>query len=228
MKFLAVILLLIVEYYLYRIAFAKRKGTKKNNAIPSGKSKTLPDVMGKSRFVLPDLSKPLQTPATLEKNEKRDEKPNIFAAETKEKRPVAIPAEQMDEVFNDDSNPAILSIPLEENDEEEIDLEAEEAEELHRTLGHEPVWAEGIDYDDLQTVVKVVQEQPDEVNEETGRKLAEIENTELIEQLVSEDEGKKNWIKAVVERNIQSIIPETENENSGTIDCGNFDVADIL
>jgi len=186
LRLLATVIMLIALFLLYRIAYPKQASPKKDNETTRGKPESVPDVMGKSRFVLPDRSKPQQTPATLQETEKREEKPDIFAAETKKERPVAIPAEQVNEVFDDNSNSEIMSIPLddENEDESEIDFEAEEAEELHRALGHEPVTAEGIDYDKLRTVVKVVNEQPEEVSEETGRTLVALENTDMFEKLV--------------------------------------------
>jgi hypothetical protein len=227
MKLFAAAVMCIALYFLYRIAFPKQVSTKKDNETPVEKPKSLPDVMGKSRFVLPDRSKPLQTPATLPETEKEVEKEPIFAGKTEEERSVAIPAEQFDEVFNDNSNPEIMSVPLEDDNEDEIDFEAEEAEELGRMLGREPVLAEGMDYDDLQTVVKVVKEQPNEVSEETVRTLTELENTDMFEMLASGSEAKMNWIKSIVARNVQNRMPETENIISD-IDYGKFDVADIL
>ncbi|GHT01119.1 hypothetical protein FACS189421_13670 [Bacteroidia bacterium] len=146
-----------------------------------------------------------------------------------EKPSAVIPPEELDEVFADEPNPEILSIPL-DDDDEEIDYKAEEEEaELGRTLGHGTVMAEGIDYDKLQTAVKAVMEQPEDVSEETGRTIVELENTDMFEMLVSGDEGKMNWIKAVVERNIQKVMPETEDETSGAnFDYGDFDVADYV
>lgn len=224
MKHFAIIIMCIALYLLYRIAYPKRVDTKKDDKIPDKKPDSVPDVMGKSRFVLSERSKPLQTPATLGKTEKGQEKASIFAPETGKKQSAIIPAEQLDEVFGD--NPEIMSISLEYEEDNDMDFEAEEAEELSRMLGHEPVLADGMDYDNLQTVVKIVQEQPDEVNEETGRTLAALENTDMFEMLVSGDEGKLSWIQAIIERSIQKIIFETENENPDT-DYGDF-VADFL
>ncbi|GHU83199.1 hypothetical protein FACS189415_5050 [Bacteroidia bacterium] len=230
MKLLALLIMLAALFLLYRIAYPKQADTKKgNDTAPPEKPKVANDVMGKSRFVLPDRSKPLQTPATLSETETTSEKPVIFAAETEEKPSGIIPSEELDEVFADEPNPEILSIPL-DDDDEEIDYEAEEEEaELGRTLGHEAVMAEGIDYDKLQTAVKAVMEQPEDVSEETGRTIVELENTDMFEMLVSGDEGKMNWIKAVVERNIQKVMPETEDETSdANFDYGDFDVADYV
>jgi len=222
-KILVLIIMLIALFLLYRIAYPKQINPKKDSDIANEKPKTVPDVMGKSRFVLPDRSKPLQTPATSPENEKPEEKSDIFAAETEKKRSAVIPAEQLNEVFGDEPNLEILSLPL--DDDNEIDFEAEEAEELRQTLGQEAGYADGMDYDDLENMITVVQEQPDEVSEETGRTLAALENTDMFEMLVSGDEGKMNWIKSVVERNIRNTMPEAESE---TADYGNFDIADIL
>jgi len=231
MKLLALIIMLIALFLMHRIAYPKQTNTKKDDATPKEKTKSLPNVMGKSRFVLPDRSKPLQTPATVLETGKEVEKESTFAAETEEQRSVAIPAEQLDEVFGDEPNIEVMSFPLEtesgNEDDNEVDFEAEEAEELRQALGHEALFADGIDYDDLQTVVKVVKEQPDEVSEETGRTLIALENTDMFEMLVSGDEGKGNWIKSIVERCVQNKIEKTENSISD-IDCGNFDVSDFL
>ena len=231
MKIFSIVIMLIALFLLYRIAYPKKEDVKKDNDIPSEKPKSRPNIMGKSRFVLPDRSKPLQTPATIPETEKAVEKEPIFAAEPEEKQPVAIPAEQLDEVFGDESNPEVMSLPLEDENENEseqeseIDFEAEEAEEIQRVLGHEVIFADGFDYDGLQTVVKVVKEQPDEVSEEIGKQLEELENTDMFEWLVSK--GKGDWIKSVIERSVQNKIIKIENSISD-IDYGNFDVADIL
>jgi len=232
MKLIVITIIFIALFLLYRIAYPRQSGKKKENKIPEKKPEFTSDVMGKSRFVPPDRSKPLQTPATTPETEKRDEKPYIFAAKTEEKRSAEIPAEQLDEVFAYDSNPEIMSIPLETEEESEteteIDFEAEEAEELRRALGQEATMADGIDYDDLQNAVKVVKSQPNLISEETGRTLAQLENTDMFEKLVSGDGGKMNWIKGVVDRCIQNMLPQMEDTFSGTEDYGNFDVADFL
>jgi hypothetical protein len=214
---------------LYRIAYPKQ--IKKDSEPQSETPKKLPDVMGKSRFVLPDRSKPMQTPATLQKLDKEVEKASIFATETEEKAPVNISAQSFDKVLDDGENPAILSIALEnendETEENEIDFEAEEAEELNSVLGHEPEYAHGVDYGELQNVAQAVKEQPDEVSEETAGTLVKLENTDMFEQLVSGDEGKRSWITAIIDRSIQSRMPETEDATSDT-DYGDFDVAGFL
>jgi len=228
MKLLVLFIIHIALFLLYRIAFSKQADTKKNTDASTEKPKSVLDVMGKSRFVLPDRSQPLQTPATLRETEKEDEKPDIFAPETEGNRSAVIPADRLDEVFDDEPNP-VMSLPLEDENEDdsEPNFEAEEEEEMRRESGHEPMLADGMDYDDLRTVVKVVREQPETVSEATAGTLTALENTDMFEMLASGDEGIMNWIKSVIERHIRNTMPETEAETSDAIDYGDF-VADFL
>ncbi|MDR1951292.1 MAG: hypothetical protein LBP96_03580 [Bacteroidales bacterium] len=240
MKLVAIIILLIALFLLYRIAYPKQSVEKKDNETLPEKPKSLPDVVGKSRFVLPHRSQPLQTPATSQDSEKEKEKPLTFAPESENNRSIAIPPERLDNAFLNKQNSDNSSLPpdvdtedgtgieVDDDDETDIDIEAEEAEELNRALGHEAVYADGIDYYDLQTVVKIVKEQPAEVSKKTADTITALEHTDMFELLASGDEGKMNWIKSIIERNIQKLLPETENENYGTTtDYGNF-TADFL
>ena len=82
MKYLALIIMLFALYLLYRIAYTKQSAAQKSDAIPDKGNKNVRSVMGKSRFVLPDRSQPLQTTATQLDSEKREDKPPTFASET--------------------------------------------------------------------------------------------------------------------------------------------------
>jgi hypothetical protein len=238
MQLFAILIMLVALFFLYRIAFPKRENGQEDRDIPpSEPPKACPDVMGKSRYVRPEQSRLLPTAATLPEIEKEMSKPDIFAPETDEKPSAVIPAGQLDEVFGNDTDNDMMSLSLEaipendedededEDEEKEIDWEVEEeAEERNHLSGYEPEYAVGMDYDDLQSVAKVVREQPDEVSEETGKTLVTLEHTDMFEWLVSGDAGKANWIKAVIERNIRKTMPDrekTEDENSDT-DYGDF------
>ncbi|MDR1984732.1 MAG: hypothetical protein LBQ28_07915 [Prevotellaceae bacterium] len=229
MKLLALLIMLAALYLLYRIAYPKQMDIKKSDAIPEKEEKADCDVMGKSRFVLPDRSQPQQSPATILETEKANEKADIFATETEEQQSAAISADELDEVFGENVNPEILSIPLDDSsDDDDIDYASEEeTEELNMVLGNDAALADGFDYDELQSTVKIVKEQPETVDEKTGRIMVELEHTDMFEMLVSGNESKMNWIKSVIDRQVQSMIPETENETSD-IDYGNFDIADFL
>jgi hypothetical protein len=239
MKLLAIIIMLAALYLLYRIACPKQPDTAKGGGdIPRKEEKPARSVIGKSRFVLPARSQPLQTTATEMDIEKSEEKPAIFAAETEEKRSAEIPAEELDEAFGKDGNPGIMSIPLdypdiEIDDDEDGDInfeaeEAEEAEEPGKVAGHEAIYADGYDFDDLQTVAQAVREQPETVSEQTGKTLVALEHTELLALLAGDDNSKVNWIKMVIDRHVQSTTPETETEVSTNTDYGDFEIADFL
>jgi hypothetical protein len=235
MKFLAIAIMLAALYLLYRIACPKQTGTAKGGRdIPQKEEKPARSVMGKSRFVLPDRSKPLQTPANQTNIEKSEEKSSIFAAGTENRKPVAIPANELDGVFGKDGNPEIIpdysDIEIDDDDDNgDIDFEAEEeAEEMNRALGRETAYADGYDFDDLNTVAKVVQEQPETVDKQTGETLVALEHTELLALLAEGDEGKANWMRTVIDRHIQNTMPETESNISETADYGDFEAADYF
>jgi hypothetical protein len=236
MKLPAIIIMLAALCLLYRIACPKQPDTAKGGGdIPRKEEKPARSVTGKSRFVLPDRSQPLQTPATEMDIEKSEEKPAIFAAETEEKRSTEIPAEELDEAFGKDGNPEIMSIPLDcpdieiDDDEDgEIDFEEEEAEEPGKVAGHEAMYADGYDFDDLQTVAQAVREQPETVSEQTGKTLVALEHTELLALLSEGDDGKVNRMRAIIDRQIQNTMSQTEVETSTNTDYGDFEAADYF
>jgi hypothetical protein len=228
--------MLAALYLLYRIACPKQPGTAKGGGnIPRKEENSACSVMGKSRFVLPDRSKPLQTTATEIDIEKDEEKPVIFAAETEEKRSAEIPAEELDEAFGKDGNPEIMSIPLDcpdieidDGEDGDIDFEEEEAEEPGKVAGHGAMYADGYDFDDLQTVAQAVREQPETVSEQTGKTLVALEHTELLALLSEGDDGKVNWMRAIIDRQIQNTMSQTEAETSTNTDYGDFEAADYF
>ena len=223
-QLLAIIILLIALFLLYRIAYPKQPVEKKDNAVLPSTSKPLPEVIVKSRFVLPSRSQPLPTPASSQDSESEAKKAAIFAAESAENRQKVNPKERLNETFEDGQ------IETDSDDEIDIDLEAEEAEELERALGHEAIYADGIDYSDLQTVAQVLKEQPEEVSVKTAKTIRALEDTEVLEMLTAGKESLKNWVELVVARSIQKTKPETEANSfnhSDKTDYSDF-VSDFL
>jgi hypothetical protein len=162
-----------------------------------------------------------------QKNVLNAENAITFVPENETKRSAVIPHEKLEEVFDPDD----LEISPDE-DEKELDLEAgEETEGLQQVEG----LAEGMDFEDLHEVAKVVEEQPKTVSRETGAKMVELEHTDMFEALASGNEGKMNWIKSVIDRHVQDTIPETVPETElkpeskiSDAEYGNFDIADFL
>jgi hypothetical protein len=231
MKLFAIMIMLVALYLLYRIAFPKQADTTKAcGNIPEKEEKTAHSVMGKSRFVLPDRSKPLQTPTTEISIEKNEEKSHIFAAKTEDRQSAEIPADELDEAFGD-GNPEIMSIPLDMSNnkvENDSDIDFESEEELDEVVEQEAMYADGYDFDDLQTVAQAVREQPQTVDEQTGKTLVALEHTELLTLLSGGEDGKVNWIKTIIDRHIQNTMLETETGVSTNTDYGDFEIADFL
>ena len=142
MKLLAITIMLAALYLLYRIAYPKQSDTAKGGGDnPPKEKKNARSVMGKSRFVLPYRSKPLQTTATQTDIEKNEEKSYIFAAGTENRKPAEIPSNELDEAFGKDGNPEIIpdysDIEIDDDEDEygNIDFEEEEeAEDMIRLL----------------------------------------------------------------------------------------------
>ena len=233
-KIIALFILLVAVFLLYRIAYPKqpKQAVQRNDSVPERKTKHMSNVVGKSRFVLPDRSQPLQTAANKPIIEASKEKEIMFAPEIDGSG--IIPPDKLDEVFEIEINPDDLDIDDDADDDAEadnnIDLEAEEAlEQSNRVEGQNEMLAEGLNFDDLHEVAVVVKQQPETVSEKTAATLAALEHTDMFELLASGDAGKANWIKSIIERHIQSSEPETENDTSETdTEYSNFDVADFI
>ena len=232
-KIAALVILFYALYLLHRIAFPKQP-VQRDDSVPERKTVHTSGVVGKSRFVLPDRSQPLQTPAITANSEASEEKQIMFAPESEKDGSGIIPPDKLDEVFEDEINPDDLDIDDDDDAEDEFDLEAEEElEQRNRVEGQSAMLAEGLNFDDLHDVAELVKRQPEKVSAKTAATMTALEHTDMFELLASGDEGKANWIKSVIERHVQISEPETESttetesETSET-EYSNFDVADFL
>ena len=200
-KIIALLILFVAVYFLYRIAYPVPQETKKINDAPQKRETVQNDVVKKIRFVRPNHGQPKTTRTTPAKEEILEKNPYIFAPETEKDGSGIIPPDKLDEVFEDEINPDDLDIDADADDDadDEIDLEAEEElEQRNRVEGQSAMLAEGLNFDDLHDVAEVVKEQPETVSEKTAATIAALEHTDMFELLASGDEGKANWIKSVV------------------------------
>jgi len=224
MKIFVVILIFITQYLLYRIIFPKQKDVTKDNDASQSRKTDGADVIGKSRYVLPERRKPAQTPATDSKTEEGQEKANIFAPGN-ENRDAVIPPEDLDEVFGEEPRPEDLDIPPDEDEEtDEADLE-EENEDLRQSIGIERDMelAEGLSIEEMTEVAEAINH-PSPSN---AGLLLKVEKTDVFEKLVSGDMGKADRIKAVIDRHIRSRYPEAGNEESDK-EWKDFDIRNFL
>jgi hypothetical protein len=151
-----------------------------------------------------------QTAAIQEKNEKPDEKPDIFAAGN-EKSVAVIPPEDLPEIFGEDPDPEDLDIEPdgeEEADEPpDADAEEEELEDLQQQSGQDVEPAGGFSMEELGTIVEAVSNPTDEKAEI----LCKAENIDVFEKLVSGDEGRAERIKALIDHHIRNRFPQESN-----------------
>jgi len=224
MKALALIIMFIALYLLYRIAFPKQPGTKQGNDSPRKREIDTSEVVVKSRFVRPDHSQSQPTRTTIEKTEYQEKNTNIFAAGN-EKKDAVIPPGKLDEVF-EDFNPDDLEIPPDEDDRQEATDEPdweEEAEDLWQPSGRETGIADGMSIEEMTEAVAAI----DNPADEKAGLLFRVEKTDMFEQLVSGDEGKSARIKAIIDRYVQTVFAETASNVSGT-DYRDFNMTDFL
>ncbi|MDR3262133.1 MAG: hypothetical protein LBT78_09930 [Tannerella sp.] len=225
MKTFVVTVMLVALYLLYRIAFSGQAETEKGHDIPVKKETDTDAVVVKSRFVRGNRRQPQPTPATAEKSENQTEKPRIFAAGN-ESRAAVIPSEKLDEVFGSEVNPDDLDIPPDdETDGPDAD---DEAEELRQTLGKDAEPANGFTWEEMAQAVETVNSPPEGTANEAARILSGLEKTDMFEQMIAGDEGKALRIKAVIERHVQSLLPEDAREDNDNDEYGDFNIAGFL
>jgi hypothetical protein len=227
MKLFAAVVMLVALFLLYRIAYPKQTGSKKGDDIPEKKEIDAAEVVGKSHFVRPPDSQSQTTPATPLNPEKQDEKAYIFAPGNG-KTDAVIPSERLDEIFGEEQpDEDDLDIPPDDDDESELDENTpdadEEAEELRQVLGRETEFADGFSIEEMESATKAITSPTDE----NAELLYRMDKTDMFEQLVSGDEGKRQQITAVIDRHIKSLFPEVANESNDN-EYSNFNIADFL
>ncbi len=216
MKILAIIIILLALYLLYRLVSSKSSvSTKSNDETFQIELQSDSDIVGKSRFTKTIRSNTTPVIDSTLKTENQVENADIFASETP-KNDGIIPTEELDEVFDTSD----LDIPP-DDEENEINLE-EEAEELRQILGHDVERSSGLSYEELQEAIRKPSAEKAEV-------LCQIEQTDMFEQLILSDEAKANRIKTIIDRYIKQIETELPpDKNNEETDFSNFDIAEYL
>lgn len=186
------------------------------------------DIVGASRFVLPErLSKP-QTTTEFE-NGKGIENRFIFAKATIPEHPRQIPPEELDEVFGYppdgvENNPLDIDFPLYESfpderiEEPEYDDDESEGEPIPgRTL------AQGVSFEQMGEVYRRValdQTITDEQKVETGRILSQIEGTDVFEAIVSGRIDGRDRVKELMDaylRSFQEKMSRSDEESQSPL-----------
>ncbi|MDR1865927.1 MAG: hypothetical protein LBR08_10205 [Bacteroidales bacterium] len=233
MKALVLTIMLTALYLLCRTVCPKPQ----DSDVPSERDPDTDGVTGASRHVPALRSRPQPNAVIVAGNEHHTENVPTFAPDNRQTGAV-IPSGELDEVFSMPPEPMAVDYPLERMEDEPEDAAAgepdmeEEAEELLRSPGREAVFAGGFSYEEMTEAIDTAanpQAQPDEAAQAAGKVLYQPEKTDLFEQLISGEAGRETNIKAVIERHVQSILPEepAENENDHNEDS-DFNIADFL
>ena len=212
MKTLAIIIMLVALFLLYKIACQKPVSLPKTTEdLPEKEPETTESIVGKSAFVRSARSQSTPNADSPLNAENQTKKAYIFAP-ANEQNIAVIPLEELNEVFEDISD---LDIPP-DDETDEIDID-EEAEALFQTTRDDEL-ASGFTYEEMAAAIN-------NPSDEKAEMLYQIEPTDLFEQLVSNNEAKALRIKTVIDRHIQNLQSEKPENNS---EYGDFDIADYL
>ncbi len=202
-------------YCLHRAVSGKRK--KEPEAAPQRPGERR-EVIGKSLFVLPRSHSQTQA-ATSEKTVEKDEKANIFAPENVPQHPRQIPPEKLDEVFGappagEANEPDEYDLPL----YEEPDYAAEDNEDEND--GSQPFAgrprATGASFEQISEAYRaVVHDNPltDEKQQEAGRTLLGLKQTDMFEAIVSAAPGGKGKVSALIDAYLAAYEKKMTAEN---------------
>jgi hypothetical protein len=172
---------------------------------------------------------PLPTPATSENSDKQDENSPIFAAGN-EKKDAVIPPEELPEIFGEDINPDDLDIEPDANEtdsDDEPDAD-EEAEEIRQSAGEIEGYAEEFTYDELATVIRDT-DKPEAMTKAAEETLRDLAQTDMFEQLVSDNAGRAARIAAVLDHSEQSLASQDEDAaESKDNEYKDFDITQFL
>jgi hypothetical protein len=210
MKLFAAVVMCIALYLLYRIAYPKsatRNEDKRSDRLVVEHEEENYDVVGKSRFVStvrsePTTAKSEPTTTIALKSDDLEDAPTTFVLENPKNTvfdivPV-VPDEDLDELFNPTEEiPAkeeltkieegIEEVPLEsEEDVEEEEEEDTEEEGFSQDVGSDGRIADGLSFEQLGAVKKVVDNPPDEVTAEMAETLSLAVGSDMFEDMAKQ------------------------------------------
>jgi hypothetical protein len=228
-------ILWIVLYLLWE-RFFRRPGKQRHASpeIPSRNSHDN-DIMGKSTFdlrhSLPEATKP--------ENQKNGiQKEDSFAAPSQVKPPVRVPDKELDQTFShnrDDNQPMDISLPLEYDSNTDDDL-LDEADEESWIPGNITL-AEGSTFEEMGAAVRTVVHHQSATlpeKEEAGGTLLEIRQTDMFEQLVQSEPGRRDIVSEVISLHLAAYHRRSDERtivrhgitNGKT--PGDFDIKDFV
>lgn len=187
-------------------------------------------IIGKSRFTMPHRSQATPTAATGSENVKEAEKAGIFAGASVHEYPRQIPPEKLDEVFGvppagENNDPEPYEAPLYEEEpfpdfEAEIEREMDEDEGEHddtqppagRSL------AKGVRFEQISEAYRTVaHDNPltDEKQQETGRTLLGLKQTDMFEAIVSAAPDGNDKVSRLIDAYLTAFQRRIAAEDAG-------------
>lgn len=231
------IYVLWVVLYLLWERFSRRPD-KQHHASPETASRNShdDDIMGKSTFTLrhslPEATKP--------ENQKNGiQKEDSFAAPSEVKPPVRVPDYELDQTFShnrEDNQPMGISVQLEYDSNNNGDDPADEEDEESWLLGNVTL-AEGSTFEEMGAAVRTVvhhQTATSREKEQAGGTLLEIRQTDMFEQLVQSEPGRRDIVSQVINLHMAAYhrrLDERTIVNHGITNGetpGDFDIKDFV
>lgn len=249
---LVVLSAVAIIYAVWMIFFLMRENrrTTKNgqrnneNGTPTGGKRSKGDIVGKSRFVLTTGHSQPQAAVAAE-TETDTKKEDNFAPANVPEHPRQIAPDELDEVFGEvpegeTNEPLNIDFPLyesfpEEDSEamEEPDFDDEEDEnEDYPNEGK--TYAQGVSFDQLGDAYRHVVHNPkitDEQQEETGRILLNLKETDMFEYIVSGQPERENRVTSLIDTYLTAFSKRIAGDEAespspqGAVPSG-FDVRD--
>jgi len=241
----AIIYAVWMMFYLMRESRRTNKGQRsKGNDAPTGDNRRKGDIVGKSRFALPrGQSQPQAAVAT--ENETDTEKENTFAPANVPERPRQIAPDELDEVFGkvpegETNEPLNMDFPLYESFPEEDSEVMEEPdfddddEENEDYPNEGKTYAQGVSFDQLGDAYRHVVHNPtitDEQQEETGRILLNLKETDMFDYIVSGQPEREHRVTSLISTYLTAFSKRIAGDEAespspqGAIPSG-FDVRD--
>ena len=190
----------------------RERKTRSDEAVSERSEKQQGDIIGKSRFSLPLSGHTPPEAAVAPENEKDTEKENTFAQSNVPGHQRQIPPEELDEVFGsvpegEDNKPLDVELATSESETFPDDQpEAEETEDLDDETEDLPIVgvssALGVKFEEMGEAYRHVVHNPQmtkQEEQETGRVLLAMKETDMFEAIVSSQPEKVDKVNTLME-----------------------------
>ena len=225
------LLLSVLVYLIWTALYLQRKRIKKffilKKEPPLRKNPVLwneDEIMGKTKTQIGQFEPNNDTQGQFEKP---IEKAVIFAPSNEKTRSPVVENSELNTVFSDSPEPMELDVELEFSEEELL-----EEEELICFWGDEkPQSSAGIQFDDMIQMVQAIQQSKplEAVEQKAVNTLLQIDQTELFEQVISQIEGGKQRVIAMLDKYKLDAFEENlfQADTPGS-DFQQFEITDFL